>query len=490
MKSVLIVGSLIAVTPACEVATSPPLETSQQAAPRTSPPAAPDGAPTCAGLGYGAFSYKLERPSSGTFDVGDGVNTVTISFDGLGFDWSATLGVDAVIVTGGGRATLYAYEPEQTSNADDPALRAPSDPRSEESESITQLELCIDHELTVEHTATASFQRTWSWLLDMSAAPPTTRLAPNQGITLGYSVAATRVPADSAWAVGGAITIANPAPMPAEITGVTAALAGVAVPADCAVSFPVTLARGGELACTYDLALAEPTNGTSVVEVATSGVVGPARASADVDFARARMSETDECATISEADARELGTTCEDRTYTYVRRVGPYATCGTSERVGSAARFVANDSRTTGRADATVTVATAPCGVGCTLTADYWATHAPPDDAAWLALSSAGAETAFFASDRSYRDVLQRPGTNGNDGLARAYIAATLNILGGAASTAEVDATLATAASYLARRTPAQVAAEPEPTRAQLTALAVRLDAYNQGTVGPGRCTH
>lgn len=51
------------------------------------------GNPTCVGLGYD-FGYKVDPPNSGTYSI-DGINTVTVTTDGVYFDWESTLGMDA-----------------------------------------------------------------------------------------------------------------------------------------------------------------------------------------------------------------------------------------------------------------------------------------------------------------------------------------------------------------------------------------------------------
>ena len=57
------------------------------------------GNPSCTSLGY-AFGFKIDPPNAGTYSI-DGINTVTVTTDGVYFDWSSTLGMDAVISKGG-----------------------------------------------------------------------------------------------------------------------------------------------------------------------------------------------------------------------------------------------------------------------------------------------------------------------------------------------------------------------------------------------------
>ena len=73
------------------------------------------GNPNCTGLGYD-FGLKVDPPNAGTYSI-DGLNSVTVATaDGIFFDWSSTLGMDAVIVKGGPNANVYVYSPERTSD--------------------------------------------------------------------------------------------------------------------------------------------------------------------------------------------------------------------------------------------------------------------------------------------------------------------------------------------------------------------------------------
>src|SRR6266545_728363 len=106
------------------------------------------GNPTCVSLGY-AFGFKPLSPSEsnpvGTHTLPDGVNTVTISIDSNGVDWTSTLGMDAVIVKGGPNANVYAYDPpaEAFSGND---LVPPINPNTNQPYGLSHLEFCYDYE--------------------------------------------------------------------------------------------------------------------------------------------------------------------------------------------------------------------------------------------------------------------------------------------------------------------------------------------------------
>ena len=66
-------------------------------------------------------------------------------------------------------------------------------------------------------------------------------------------------------------------------------------------------------------------------------------------------------------------------------------------------------------------------------------------------------------------------------------MAAKLNLLGGAASTAQVDAALAWATSFFTTYTPSSSLSKA--VREQAIAYAGMLDDYNNGKIGPGTAT-
>ena len=71
------------------------------------------GNPDCASLELGDFEFKIDGgPFQGVFAL-DSRNTVTVtSPDGIHFDWSTSLPIDAVIAKGGPNANVYVYEDE------------------------------------------------------------------------------------------------------------------------------------------------------------------------------------------------------------------------------------------------------------------------------------------------------------------------------------------------------------------------------------------
>jgi hypothetical protein len=453
-----------------------------------------DGNPSCAdaavilGIDLGTFSYKIEPPESGTY-VFDGVSSFTMTtLDGVWLDWSATIGLDAVIVKGGPGANVWIYEPESMGET---YLSAPINDSTGLPYAISHVELCYDYELAVTKTADASFTRSYQWTIDKLGGAAELVLAAGQVYPMPYQVSVSRAGyTDGDWAAAGTITIDNPAPLPATIVAIDDALDGVPVALACPFELPFELGALASATCTYEVALADPTDRTNTVTVLTEGFVGGDSASAPVSFAYASMTEVDACVDITDDHAGPLGTACDDVTYEYSVEIGPYAECDTTWQVVNTASFVAGDTSATGQDSWTVTVTVPPCDLGCTLTPGYWKTHsaygpAPADDT-WLELSD-GPDTAFFLSGASYYQVLwTAPRGNAYYILAHAYIAAELNGLNGA-SLGAVAETMDDARDLFETWTPGQVDRNRERKRT-FVALAATLDDYNNGLIGPGHC--
>lgn len=201
--------------------------------------------PSCQELGYD-FGFKIDSPPfAGTHDI-DGLNSVTITEDGTYFDWEATLGMDAVIVKGGDNANVYEYNPEATSGF---GLHSP--PKGENIPEISHIEFCYDYEVDVGKTAEPSFTRTYTWSIGKSVEPAQLHLFVGGRGAADYEVTVNRTDTDSNWTVDGVITIHNPAPRDAMITGVSDMMEGaVSTEVECPL-LPATLPGGGQLVCSY-----------------------------------------------------------------------------------------------------------------------------------------------------------------------------------------------------------------------------------------------
>ncbi len=127
---------------------------------------------------------------------------------------------------------------------------------------------------------------------------------------------------------------------------------------------------------------------------------------------------------------------------------------------------------------------------GCTLTPGYWKTHSkygPASyDATWGLVQPAGEDSPFFLSGKTYYQALwTAPQGNAYYILAHAYIAAYLNGLDGA-DTSAVTAQLAHALSLFQTYSPTDTL--PKAVRQDFVNTASVLDQYNNGYIGPGHC--
>lgn len=135
-----------------------------------------------------------------------------------------------------------------------------------------------------------------------------------------------------------------------------------------------------------------------------------------------------------------------------------------------------------------------PPAPGCTYTLGYWKTHSKsgpaPYDPTWALLGASEENTSFYLSGQTWLAVFKTaPAGNAYYQLAHQYMAAKLNVLGGADPTVAASA-IAAAEALFGAYTPAQVAAlaKNSPVRAQFISLSGTLDQYNNGIIGPGHC--
>lgn len=216
------------------------------------------------------------------------------------------------------------------------------------------------YSLSVSTGATTSFTRTWSWTIAKSASASALTLEPDGAETrpVEYEVLLASTSADSAWAVKGEILIANPAPMPAPLSAVTAALpAGAA-----AVSCPVAAAAANITTCSYERAL--PSGAATSVTATVTMANAPSgstsyTASAPVDFASAAITKIDESVTVTDVlngTSSTLGTATGGARYAYRQVVGPYSKCGPYTFANTASFLGTNGARGSASANVAVTV--------------------------------------------------------------------------------------------------------------------------------------
>ena len=368
--------------------------------------------------------------------------------------------------------------------------------------------------LGVTKDADTSFTRTYHWSIDKSSSDGAAiTLNPGETFLYHYSVTVDVTGhTDSDWAVTGNIHVHNPAPIAATINGVTDAISGgITGNVDCgSATFPYTLAAGATLDCTYSADLPDATDRTNTATAtlqnhhyasdltATDTGTTDFTGTAAVSFANADINLVDECVNVTDDQYGALGTVCvgdAPHTFNYTRTLGPYTTdqCG-DHPIDNTATFTTNDTHATGD-DSWEVIVTVPCPEGCTLTQGYWKTHsdygpAKKSDPTWALLPGGqGPDTTFYLSGHTWYEVFWTAPKGGNVYyiLAHQYEAAVLNILSGAGSTAQVDATIALADTWFQTHTPSSTLTKAE--KATIISWAGILASYNEGLTGPGHCS-
>jgi hypothetical protein len=343
--------------------------------------------------------------------------------------------------------------------------------------------------LLVSKTARTSYTRTWTWNIVKKADQTSLTLAKGQPWILNYSVTVSGSSVDSDHTVSGIITISNPNLASPVVVPVNDSLSGAVV--DCGGGSTIaTIPAGGSAECSYSAGVGGAASGTNTASVTLNAVTSSG--SADYSFG-APGSEIDECVTVSDTyqGSPVTGQLCGSggsfsQTFDYQRTIS-FSECG-DYTVDNTATFTANDTSATGSAAWTVNVHV-PCG-GCTLTVGYWKTHslrgpAPYDDT-WALV---GGVDATFLWGKSYYTVLwTAPAGNAWYILAHQYIAAYMNSLNGADTTA-INTQLAQAYALLSATDPASMSKVKGSVKAQFTSLAATLDSYNNGLIGPGHCS-
>ena len=370
------------------------------------------------------------------------------------------------------------------------------------------------HKLAVSKDANTSYTKKYSWTIDKSADQSNLTLSVGQSFLVNYSVKVDATSENSDHAVAGKITIANHAPIPADLTSVTDVVSpGIAANVDCA---SLTVPANGTLVCDYDADLpdASARTNTATAELQnhdydssgapTNSGTTSFSGSKNFDFTNATVTEIDESIDVGDSLQGGLGTVDAadaPKTLQYGRNVGPYNTCG-DRTVENTASFTTNDTGATGQDSWTVNV-NVPCG-GCTLTIGYWKTHANPlsprtnpdetlkvlasqGGTIWLGTPN-GAKSVAVTSSNVVNLLKMEDASNGINKLYAQLLAAKLNIAHGASGSA-VQSTIASADAFLAQYRASQWDNLNKQQRNQVLNWARALDQYNNGLTGPGHCS-
>ncbi|MBT3994162.1 MAG: hypothetical protein HOF01_00005, partial [Chloroflexi bacterium] len=301
------------------------------------------------------------------------------------------------------------------------------------------------------------------------------------------------------------ITVSNPHPtrdITVDVVDNGVLFGQVTVPAG-SDSIPVNYSVDGDAAGGVNIASASyslPTGGDSVDSAPVpysfgSAVVTLVGNSADV------LDNQLIDGIVSGSPIDEQVTAGADGTYSgiwgYPTTVGPFA-CGTTHTVDNTASVNATDSDSSDSAMVNAVINVAACDGGdggYTLTPGYWKTHSMAHndgrhyDDTWDAIGDAGENEDYFDPAYTWIEIMWvNDGGNAYVKLSRAYIAATLNGLNGADTTA-VDAELAWAADWLANNTVDGVGSlkgKAKKAAQEAVEVAGTLDDYNNGIIGPG----
>lgn len=449
--------------------------------------------------GSGMYGIKLDSPELGgthrydlPFAGGYFIEVTRTNNDAV--NWNSNIGVDLIWIKGGDDwpGTEKTYNPESFG---DSGLFAPINPKTQQPYGVSHVTFCIDFELVVEKSVVPTFTRTWTWSIDKSASVAELTLEGTGSADVSFAVTLDNTLADSNFELSGNIVVKNPWPFEAIVERVEDELSGIgAIPITCP-SMPRLLAMGDELTCTYSTPVADANRRTNTAKVfvTSASMVKGASTTVPAEFGGPTQL-VDECVTVKDSRPESMldRTVCADAMpempLTYTLEIGPYE-CGQDWQFVNTATFVTNDTAATGSDTATILVDVL-CDAGCTLTPGYWKNHpacgsAPCDDT-WKLLGELAQCTPFFKSGQTYLEVLWTP-PKGNSYyiLAHAYIAAVLNRLNGASTTAIAD-TLLACEDWFETATPSM--SQCGTTRARLLEWADKLDQYNNGMIGPQHC--
>jgi hypothetical protein len=452
---------------------------------------------SCAQLGLGAQEFRIDDPVDGTYLI-DAVNSLLFRYyddtNTIFFYTQSTIRMNGVLVQSGDTTAVW----ELPGANGWPSLHGPIDPSTGEPSTPDSVSFCYDYELFLNPNAYAHYGRKHTWDVAKTGFAGSLLLAEGQTYLAQYTVTVTPTGStDSGLFIEGPVFVNNPTPYTPRLDGLTVLVGDIPAEVTCPVAFPYILPAFSTLTCTFYADVPDTSDRLVYVDVATDGSILVDRSLETASFSdhTTTTGDIDECVKVLDDRAPYaggfLGTACiteGTKTFTYLGEIGPFDACGPFEVVNTAT-IEGLDTGTTDTATWTVG-GQVPCSNGCTLTPGYWKTHsqrgpAPYDDT-WALLPQAE-NTPFLSSGKTYYYALWTPPKSSAYWiLAHAYIAAELNGLN-EASTSAVDASLLEARALLTTYTPASTLSAS--VRARFLALATALDQYNNGRTGPGHCS-
>ncbi|TLY50927.1 MAG: hypothetical protein E6K53_09030 [Gammaproteobacteria bacterium] len=392
------------------------------------------------------------------------------------------------------------------------------------------------YSLAVNKTAGTQYTRSWTWNIAKSYISPALTVDTNndhtpdallvhtnQTVTLNYNVVVGATSVDSAFGVGGQITVSNNDPLrDATLTALVDSLptaSGMVVNCGGASTVPA----GGQLTCTYSASLPSATSQTNTATAtqqnyhyAANGTGTAAgtkdySGTASVAFAGPTTS-VDQCVNVSDLFNGVVPSSLANglcatpgsfsRTLSSAASFNWDPSLGTCKTIAvpNVASFQSTTSPANGSSTATINITNQDCALGCTLTQGYWKTHSTYGPAAhpdpdWSSVG--GPDASFFFSGQSWYQVFWTPSSGGNVyySLAHQYEAAVLNGFNGASEPAQVQDAVNTA--FLLFNNPANTPLaigrlkSNSPLRQQFISLSALLDMYNNGSYpgGPLHCS-
>jgi hypothetical protein len=98
------------------------------------------GNPPCTDLNENWSELRIDPPSGGVHDNGE-ISVTVSNLTSTTLDWSASAGIDAVVMKGGPNANVYYYVPESTSDTN---LTTPTNPSNGKPFDISHILFCYD----------------------------------------------------------------------------------------------------------------------------------------------------------------------------------------------------------------------------------------------------------------------------------------------------------------------------------------------------------
>lgn len=453
-----------------------------------------------------SLGLRILAPITGVYDFGAGLSLTIESDSPNSFSWSSSKpGITDLVVRQGANQRRYSYTNDEQCGTN---LQAPS------GLDIAHIDICYNLEKAIlqglqtaqDSVITSSFERMYNWSVSKTPQTSNQNLAIDQSTTIDYQVAVSETHVDSKYTVNGSITLTNSNTdvdqdlTISQITGISPQ-----------PTLPITLAPLEQVTIPYTINPSNQSAGTSYVQITVSRYQTSRTVTQQLNwnFDEATVTLVDECVTVTDSENGLLGQLCApgqtSQTYNLTQVVGPYSTCG-PRTINSSSTLTVNDTDTTSSSSATINVAVAcPPSNGCTRGVCYWKNnprspknvrrHRSGDKlfelgGAWDLLPNQE-DTIFFNSSQTWGQVIQTPPSgNAYYILAREYIAATLNELSGA-NIEVVDNEMDLATALFNQYTPGQIDRLPKhhPVITQLKNLAVKLENFNEGRIGPGSCS-